>query len=223
MDILKFNEFIAMNEGVESVITFSELSKLLYPFGWRYKLGTGGRCIFSKGDYTITFHLKHGGSMENRKMDVGGLDRIRGFMIKDFEKTGDPSEINAVPWEEWRLPNPFNRELSDYDSETGLKKSDVDMMNNVEIVDQLFKNVYVIKNQKGEYNLCRSESDKRPLLDRWYPLYQASKQMKGKMCLGYAVEDMEADDFGENLFEIKKDGTLGEIFDYDYVIESIKK
>ena len=212
-----------MNEGVESVITFSELSKLLYPFGWRYKLGTGGRCIFSKGGYKITFHLKHGGSMENRKMDVGGLDMIRGFMIEDFEKTGDPSEINAVPWEKWRLPNPFNRELSDYDSKTGLKKSDIDMMNNVEIVDQLFKNVYVIKNQKGEYNLCRSESDKRPLLDRWYPLYEVSKQL-GVMCLGYDgdVEDGK-EKFGTHHFKIKEDGTLGKTYLIDYIVESVKK
>lgn len=207
---------------VLKVLLHFQNSQNCYPFGWRYKLGTGGRCIFSKGDYTITFHLKHGGSMENRKMDVGGLDRIRGFMIKDFEKTGDPSEINAVPWEEWRLPNPFN-ELSNYDSKTGLKKSDVDMMNNVEIVDQLFKNVYVINNQKGEYNLCRSESDKRPLLDRWYPLYEVSKKL-GVMCLGYDVDVEDGKEkFGTHHFKIKEDGTLGKTYSIDYIVESVKK
>ena len=224
--ILKFEEYTRLNEGVESVVTFSELSKLLSQFGWTYKLGNGGRCMFYKGNHTITFHLLHGGAVENRKMDVGSLDRIRSCMIEDFENTGDPSEINAVPWNEWNLPNPFDRELEEYDSETGLKKSEIELLSKITFVKQLFKNVGVIKNDKGEYNLCKSKNDLRPLLDKWYSYYGPAAELGGKLCLGYDDEcdgDLNSKFFGTNKFEIKPDGTLGQTWKVDYVVESVKK
>ena len=114
-------------------------------------------------------------------------------------------------------------------------------MNIKEAKDEVIKAVKIglEKNEDGEYNLCRSESDMRPLLDRWYPLYLPSKKLGGKMCLGYDVEDeynagvedeynVENSDskmeFGTHLFVIKEDGTIGAVGeDNYYVVESVKK
>jgi hypothetical protein len=134
--------------------------------------------------------------------------------------------INRVPWEKWcsAIKDPFKSVLKDYDRNTGKKKSDLEMLSKIELVQQMFKNVWVIKNEDGEYNLCKSEKDKTPLLDRWYPLFQASKKLGGKMCLGYEYDDEnDLDNWGTYLYEIKEDGTLGETFKVDFVIESVKK
>ena len=85
--------------------------------------------------------------------------------------------------------------------------------------------MWVIQNENGEYNLCKSENDKTPLLDRWYPLYKPSKGLGGKMCLGYEIEDFDdEEEFGTHLFAIKEDGTLGTPDEPKYyIVESVKK
>ena len=225
--ILKFDEYIQINE-VYSAASFSDVWKTLKPFGWTYSHSNGGDNVkFTyKNGRSSNGHLKHGNSDDwNRKLDPEAIDQIRTIMIDDFYETGDPTMINRVPWEKWcsAIKDPFKTVLKDYDHNTGKKKSDLEMLSKIKLVQQMFKNVWVIQNEEGEYNLCKSENDKTPLLDRWYPLFQPSKKLKGKMCLGYAVDNMDADDFGENLFEIKDDGTLGKTFKVDYVIESVKK
>lgn len=220
--ILNFDEYIKLNEAVTNV-KFYDFEKVLTNLGWKYRRN-GVRCIFTKDGYDsdITIHLDHGDA-SNSYMKIEDLINFRSSMIKKFIETQNPSELNVIPWNKWNLKNPFKFELKDYDSQTGLKKSEVNLMNNVEIVDKLFKNVCVIKNQDGEYNLCKSESDKRPLLDRWYPLYEFSKKL-GVMCLGYNVEEEDGEEeFGTHHFEIKDDGTLGKIKRVDYVVESVKK
>ena len=130
----------------------------------------------------------------------------------------------------WDVKDPVTKELKEYDRETGKKKSEIELLGKIKFVEQLFKNVGIIKNEDGEYNLCRSESDMRPLLDRWYPLYLPSKKLGGKMCLGYDVEDEYIENldgkmkFGTHLFVIKEDGTIGAVGeDNYYVVESVKK
>lgn len=222
--VLKFEEYI-LTEGVESVASLGDVRKLLEPFGWKYIRGTGDSCKLVKGKYVVYFHLKHGNSLDNnRKLDVGGLDIVRKYLIDEYTETGDATLINKIPWKLWRLPNPFDRELKDIDPETGKKLSDVESEKNYEVVAQLFKNVCVMKNEDGKFNLCKSMEDKTPLLDRWYPVYMPSRKLHGKMCLGYEVEEFNKnEEFGTHLFVIKEDGTLGEVYDLDYVVESVKK
>lgn len=223
--ILKFKEYL-LSEGVESVVSLGEVKKLLEPFGWKYTRGTGDSCKFSKGKYIVYFHLKHGNSLDNnRKMDVGSLDKIREYLIDEYYETGDATLIKKIPWKSWRLPDPFDRELKNIDPETGKKLSDVESQKNYEVVAQLFKNVCVIQNVDGEYNLCKSKEDKTPLLDRWYPIYKPSKGLGGKMCLGYDIEDFDGEEkFGTHLFAIKEDGTLGTSAEPKYyIVESVKK
>ena len=225
--ILKFEEYTQINE-VYCAASFGDVWRALKPFGWTYRHSTIGDNItftYTNGR-SANGHLKHGNSDDwNRKLDPEALDRIREIMIDDFYENGDPTMIRKIPWEKWcsAIKDPFKSVLKEYDPNTGKKKSHLEMLSKITLVQQMFKNVWVIQNEEGEYNLCKSEQDKTPLLDRWYPLFQASKKLDGKMCLGYAVENMNADDFGENLFEIKEDGTLGTIFNVDFVIESVKK
>ena len=48
-------------------------------------------------------------------------DKIREYIIDEFNQTGDLTAIKSIPWKEWRLPDPFNRELRNIDPETGKK------------------------------------------------------------------------------------------------------
>lgn len=220
--ILKFNDYIKLNEEIATA-TLADVLRVLRPDGWEYYHKKNGDGItFSKGDFKVGGNLKHNASRdENRYVDINTLDAIRGQLIADYKRTKDPSTLKKINWNAWRLKDPFTKELKGVDPNTGKKKEDLAFLNSLEIVDQIYKNVFVIKNMDGEYNLCSSESDKTPLLDTWYPLYQPSKTLMGKMCLGYDSED--EDNFGTHLFEIKEDGTLGETINVDYVVESLKK
>ena len=223
--IPKFKDYIKLNESV-STASLSQVLKELTPYGWEYyhkKNGDG--VVFFKDDFKVGGNLKHNASRdENRYIDINTLDQIRSKIIADFEVTNDPSNINAIDWNSWDLKNPFTKELKEYDSISGQKKSDIEMFSKITLVEQLFKNVWVIKNENGEYNLCKSDKDKRPLLDKWYPLYMASKMLKGKMCLGYDYDpEDDPESWGTYLYEIKEDGTLGQTFSVDCVKESVKK
>ena len=240
MRILKFEEYTRLTES-KCFATFGDVCRTLEPYGWQCQHKPKGDGItFRKNEFTCGGHLKHNASKdENRYVDINTVDAIRSYLIKEFYKTGDPSTINAIDWNTWDLKDQFTKELKEYDKETGKKKSEIELLGKIKFVEQLFKNVGVIKNEDGEYNLCRSESDMRPLLDRWYPLYLPSKKLGGKMCLGYDVEDeynagvedeynVENSDskmeFGTHLFVIKEDGTIGAVGeDNYYVVESVKK
>lgn len=232
--VLKFEEYVQINE-VYSSASFGDVWKTLKQFGWTYHHSTGGDNVtFIYKDRSANGHLKHGHSDDwNRKVDPEVLDRIRDIAIDDFYKNGNPKMINHIPWERWcsAIKDPFKSVLKDYDRETGLKKSELEMLNKITVEKQLFKNVWLIKNEDGEYNLCRSEQDKTPLLDRWYPIYDYAHKLGGKMCLGYDIEDLSEDsdgdsdveEFGTHKFVIKPDGTLGSTKGIDYVVESVKK
>lgn len=226
--VLKFEEYIQLNEN-ESKASLSDMLGVLLPNGWEYAHSNGGDGIkFIKKGYTpVTGHLKHGNSKDNnRKIDLATIKSIREILISEFLKDGDPKVINLIPWERWcpDVKDPFTRELIDYDKKTGKKKSDIEILSKVNLVQQIFKNVWVIQNDNGEYNLCRSEEDQMPLLDRWYPLFNHANDLGGKMCLGYDVEDFDSEEeFGTHKFEIKPDGTLGTTLGVDYVVESVKK
>lgn len=244
MRILKFEEYTRLTES-KCFATFRDVCKTLEPYGWICQHKPKGDGItFRKNEFTCGGNLKHNASKdENRYVDINTLDAIRTYLIQEFYKTGDPSTINAIDWVIWCLKDPFTKELKEYDKETGKKKSEIELLSKIKFVEQLFKNVGIIKNEDGEYNLCRSESDMRPLLDRWYPLYLPSKKLGGKMCLGYDVEyeydvedEYDAEDgynvensdskmeFGTHLFVIKEDGTIGAVGeDNYYVVESVKK
>ena len=228
--VLKFDEYIKLNEA-ESKASLSDLLDVLIPNGWEYAHSNGGDGIkfIKKGYSPVTGHLRHGNSKDNnRKVDIATIDYIRDILISEFLKDGDPTTINAIPWNMWcpDLKDPFTKELKEYDKKTGLKKSELEMLSKITFDRKLFPNVCVIKNEKGEYNLCRSENDMRPLLDTWYPKFRWSKKLKN-MCLGYDVEDFnedsDAEEFGEHNFLIKDDGTLGHTKGLDYVVESVKK
>jgi len=226
-NILEYNEFLQLNEG-QSRATFANVCHELIPFGWVCKHKTYGDGItFIKGEYIVGGNLKHNASKDAfRYVDINTLDKIRAFLIDEFEKTGDPVNIKEINWNDWNLKDPFEKELKGYDKVTGQKKSDIDVLSKITFVKQLFKNVGLIQNEDGEYNLCRSEEDKRPLLDRWYSYYGSSSELGGKLCLGYDDEcdgDFNSKFFGTNKFEIKPDGTLGQTWKVDYVVESVKK
>ena len=225
-NILKYEDYIQLNE-VYCAASLGEVLRTLRPFGWEYRHSNGGDNVtFIYKDKSANGHLKHGNRDDmNRKIDPEVLDRIREIMIDDFYISGDPTMINTIPWERWcgAIKDPFKSVLKDYDRKTGKKKSDLEMLSKINVIEQVFKNVFVIQNEDGKYNLCKSKEDKTPLLDRWYPILKSSKKLGGKRCLGYEVDDMSSHNFGDNLFEIKEDGTLGETFKVDYVIESVKK
>ena len=221
-NVLRFEEYKQLNE-VYSAASFGDVWRTLKPFGWTYRHSNGGDNItFTYNGRSVNGHLKHGNSSDwNRKVD---LDRIRDILIADFEKNGDPTMINAIPWEQWcsAIKDPFKSRLKDYDRNTGKLKSEIDMLSKITFKEQLFKDVGVIENEEGEFNLCRNKDDLRPLLDRWYPLYQASKRLGGKMCLGYEDDcdgDFDNPRFGTYLFAIKEDGTLGEEGETGYFIK----
>lgn len=228
MRILKFKEYTRLTES-NCIATFGDVCNTLEPYGWQcnHKL-KGDGITFRKNEFTRGGNLKHNASKDNlRYVDINTLDAIRSYLIKEFYETGDPSTINAIDWDTWDLSDPFTKELKEYDKKTGKKKSEIEQLSKITFVEQLFKNVGIIQNEDGEYNLCKSKSDMRPLLDRWYPLYLPSKRLNGKMCLGYDVEEEDDDkeEFGTHLFVIKEDGTIGTVDEFDryYTVESVKK
>jgi hypothetical protein len=230
--ILKFNDYIQLNEVVSNA-SLSDVLNILLPNGWEYSHSNGGDGIkFIKPGYKpVSGHLKHGNSQDsNRKIDPGAIDDIRNILISEFLKDGDPTVINLIPWEQWcqKIKDPFTKELKEYDKETGMKKSDLETLRKIKFIRQIHKNVGLIQNEKGEYNLCKSEEDKSPLLDRWYPLcqYASKPPLNGKLCLGYdyADENVPETKWGTYLFKIKEDGTLGtENEAENFVVESVKK
>lgn len=229
--ILKFDEYVRLCEGVQSVVPLSDLKRILEPFGWIYSRGTGDGCKFSKGKYIVYFHLKHGNAKDdNRKMDVGGLDKIREYLIDEFRETGDLTTIKSIPWKEWRLPDPLKRELKNIDPETGnkIKKKPEQNMGHIlqrarmekdkRKANELYKDAalwkidhdredsaYVIsvvnKSGKTEYNICRSVDDRRPLLKNWTLDY---KELDGNILLGR--DNMRT--FRTNYYKVNPDGTL---------------
>lgn len=121
--ILKFDEFVSINEGVESVVKFSELCDFLSRFGWEVKHKSSGDGItISKGRHIVGGHLKHGNSKdENRKVDINTIDKVREYIIQDFIDGDDLSfeAIKEIPWERWNLKDPLKKELKNIDPETG--------------------------------------------------------------------------------------------------------
>ena len=109
----------AVNEGVESKMSLTDVMYVLSPFGWPERRN-GVRYVISKGPYTVTFHIKHN---KTHTMDVGSLDQLRTKFIEEFLETKDPETIASIPWDKWLLPDPFKRELKDYDRFTGQLKT----------------------------------------------------------------------------------------------------
>lgn len=233
--ILKFDEFVRINEGSnESVISLSYLKKTLEPFGWKFSHSTGGDNIkATKGKYVNSGHLLHGNrSDDNRKIDIAYLNRLRKMFIDEFFETGDLSTIKSIPWDEWRLMNPLDRELKDYDVETGKKKeNEVDLntgqkLNQAKIKKQintsneLYKDAQLWKiddsdenslyimmniNDKGkpEYNTCRSFDDRRPILKEW--VSQMNFKKEGKYYY-FGKDDMKI--FHTKFYKVLPDGKL---------------
>lgn len=233
--ILKFDEFLS--EGVQSVVPLSDVKKIMEPFDWTYTRGTGDSCKFSKGKYTVYFHLKHNASNDDRRfLDVGGLDKLREYIVDEFLKTGDPSNINSIPWEVWRLPDPFKRELKDYDSKTGKKKEikqepnigqklnkakverEINDANELYKDDQLLKvsdTCYIIThvNEKGVlmYNICRGKNDRRPILKNWYDGRTNYKKVGKDHYFG--KDNLR--DISTRFYKVLDDGTLDKVENID--------
>ena len=223
--VLKFYDYI--NE-VRRDLQFSYLKKLMADLGYDYAFTNPDHKFYktvidrdgNPHRLLLVTHKHHTGGT----VDAAAFTQMKKNLIDEYQYTGNIDLFNKVDWDYIGTVNPLKSGmLGDIDMETGLDKATAESLKDIEVGDQLFKNVWVITNKDGEHNLCKSPEDKRPLLDRWYPLYKASKKLGGKMCLGYAVDDMDAPDFGDNLFEIKEDGTLGNTYRVDYVIESLKK
>lgn len=187
-----------LNEGVPSVVPLKDVLKAIEPIGWTYTHSSSGDGFkLTKGEHTIYGHLKHGHSKDmNRIVDVGGLDELRTCLILDFYKSNDPTQINSIDWKYWRLPNPFIRELVEYDPITGIKKEVKPVLNKgqqlniqrkekaIRDANNMYKDAALIKIDHNnpdsayiimahtttgtiKYNTCRSENDRRPLLKEW--------------------------------------------------------
>lgn len=217
--VLKFKEYIQLNE-VRRDIPFVYLKRLMLKLGYEYTYNDPNHkfvktVVDKKGisrGLTLTAHKHHTGGT----VDAASFTEMKKLLIQEYEYTGNTKIFDMVDWDYIGTPNPLKSGM--------IKVVEPENTDDYEVVAQLFKDVCVIKNKEGEYNLCRSEEDKTPLLDRWYPIYDYSKKLKGKMCLGYDV-DVEGGEepFGTHMFAIKPDGTLGTKDDIEnYVVESVK-
>ena len=213
--ILKFDEFL--NE-VRSGLKFDYFKKLMLSLGFSYTRNEPDhkfeKIVKDKDGcnqrLSVMVHIQHiGGNIDPKPFQF-----MKDELVKEFQYTGNTEQFSKVDWDFIGIKNPM------LDSKSVVYKelhSRIDC-SEFEIVDKIFKDVCVTKNKEGQFNLCKSENDKAPLLDRWYTLFTYNKF--GKACLGYTIEDLNDEKFGDNLFEIKPDGTLGNIFGKDYVIES---
>lgn len=208
--ILKFNEYINLFEGVGASVKLSSLIKILKPFGWEYVRAKGGDSFkFIKGKHTVCGHLEHGNAKdENRLIDVNTIDQIRTYMIEDFYETGDLTAIKNIDWKRLGHKDPLSRELKNIDPETGKEREKelnigqkLNKIRNEKSIDKantLYKDcvlfridysdensAYIIMNydDKGyeKYNICKSETDRRPLLKNWMDAY---KEIDGEYYLG---------------------------------------
>lgn len=202
-----------LNEGVEAKITWSELKKMVEPFGWELVPKKSDKFIIKKNGYRpIGGHLEHGNSSwENRRIDVNTLDTLRDQIIQDYQKSGDLTLIKQIPWSEWQLPNPLNRELVNIDPETGAERvvpetigvgqrlAQARKNKAIQKANELLKDATVWKldetkpdsvciiakpNKFGnlEYNTCRSFEDRRPILKEWT---SSMKKEGSKIYFGY--------------------------------------
>lgn len=216
-NVLDFEEYIQINE-VKRNIQFSYLKKLMADLGYEYTNNDPNH-KFSKDvkkkdggtqRLTLVTHRHHTGGT----VDAAAFTEMKMLLIQEYELSGDKSIFDKVDWNFIGTTNPLKSGM--------VKVEDEADYSDYEVVQKMFKNVCVIKNEDGEFNLCKSEEDKKPLLDRWYPLYQASKRLGGKMCLGYEDDcdgDFENPRFGTYLFAIKEDGTLGKEGETGYFIK----
>ena len=244
--ILKFDDYIQLNETVANV-SFQELKKTLEPLGYeisRSKGDDGFKIVTPDSKNTVYGHLKHGNSKdENRKIDPNTLDLVRQYMIDAFKESGNLTPIKSIDWKHWALTNPLDRELRDYNPETGEKiekekekKLDEKMAQarlnkSISTANEKFKDaalwkidykdensafIIMITDKHGNsiYNTCRSEEDRRPLHKEWFTSTNYEEREDGYY---FGKDDMRS--FKTKFYKVELDGSLRK--KYSYIKESL--
>ena len=167
--------------------------------GWNFTFRYKGR-----KPETVNGHFSHKGVHMAKGRTLihikHALERLGWF---DSEE-----HFNFFPWQKWGLtPNDDDLEIDNEEAEIEQANDDFSDAETQTIFsnnDLCVLSIEVTDDKLGEmnlFNLCRSDDDRRPLLDDWYNFYDYKN---GRPCLG--DEDYETGD--GVYYPINPDGTL---------------
>ena len=153
--VLKFYDFI--NE-VRRDLQFSYLKKLMTDLGYDYAFTNPDHKFYktvidrdgNPHRLLLVTHKHHTGGT----VDAAAFTQMKKNLIDEYQYTGNIDLFNKVDWDYIGTVNPLKSGmLGDIDMETGLDKATAESLKDIEVGDQLFKNVWVITNRTRMVNI----------------------------------------------------------------------
>ena len=155
----------------------------------------------------IIYHLKDGG-LKITTHDPGKTakaDMLRNVFnaLKNIKWFDNEDNFKKFPFDRWQFnPNSIERNTITQDIQQANE-----LYKNAEVYRVFYNNnpLSILKTKQG-YNLCRSNEDRRPLLDKWYDGFEQGN-----------IPTLKLDDYEKletKAYPIKQNGTL----DFDNVI-----
>ena len=155
----------------------------------------------------IIYHLKDGG-LKITTHDPGKTakaDMLRNVFnaLKNIKWFDNEDNFKKFPFDRWQFnPNSIERNTMTQDIQQANE-----LYKNAEVYRVFYNNnpLSILKTKQG-YNLCRSNEDRRPLLDKWYDGFEQGN-----------IPTLKLDDYEKletKAYPIKQNGTL----DFDNVI-----
>lgn len=185
-----------------------------------------------------TTHPHNNGN--GRYVNQYALRDVIARIVQEYRLTGDMSSLDKIPWSAWgekrptqkELDNPTNFIEKDNTEEENARKESEER--DIEFANNLFKKVKLEpienkwygfnkglqlmiktkKNAKGQlikrYNVCRSETDRRPLNKDWYDdIWENPNNPKLPLGVGLAKENkLKRKEHIYNINPLRKDGTV---------------
>lgn len=190
-----------------------------------------------KHTLTQSTHIHNNGG---RYVNQDAIRDVISLMTQEYYLTGDMTSLDNIPWEAWHenkptkeeLDNPTNfKEKDNTEEEEERRKReerDIYFANNLfnkvklEPVENRWYGfdpglqlmIKTKKNAKGQpvlrYNICKSETDKRPLNKEWYDdVWENKDDPKLPLGVGLAKENkLKRKDHMYDIHPLRKDGTV---------------
>lgn len=180
-----------------NALSYSSFKSDMKGMGFVSKPAKKGEIFYipSYGDKSmITVHPVHSEGKHGVKADT--LRNIKN-MLEDIGWFNVPGNKEKFPFSRWEFNDNINVDTTQQDIEAANEKY---AGAKVSHIFQDIDAVCLLQDAHGLCNLCRNESDRRPLLDKWYNFLYVD----GKPCLAYDNEEL----IQTEVYPIKLDGTL---------------
>ena len=177
-------------------LTKREFDSDMAKMGFVVRNGAGSRFIYIQPQYhtQITVHW-HGGNIK-----ASTLTNVRNE-LKNAGWFNDPKNLKLFPFQKWGF-NPNQVVASDLPQSPSLVNSPYE---NAETMKIFYDSPICVLKFNNQYNLCKDEQDKTPLLQNWYDEYGYDDKTNSIPCLKKINQDFQIE-----AYPINQDGTLKE-------------